>query len=121
MNSKKPSAAYTGTQSRAAQNRKKSHEDLLREARCDSSLKSIAFGATLGTLTRLRDLGPLIAPLGFIALLVGGVLWAFWDATGLPTVYQSYMTRECVRVEFIDGSSGDCSNLPDRYHHVWVE
>ncbi|XAO36582.1 hypothetical protein PC1_032 [Pseudomonas phage PC1] len=121
MNYKKPSAAYTGTRSRAAQNRKKSHEDLLREARCDSSLKSIAFGAMRGTLTRLCDLGSLIAPLGFVALLVGGVLWAFWDATGLPTVYESYMTQECVRVELMDGTPGDCSNLPDRYHHVWVE
>jgi len=121
MNYKKPSAAYTGTRSRAAQNRKKSHEDLLREARCDSSLKSIAFEAMRGTLTRLCDLGSLIAPLGFVALLVGGVLWAFWDATGLPTVYESYMTQECVRVELMDGTPGDCSNLPDRYHHVWVE
>jgi len=84
-------------------------------------LKSIAFAATLGKLTRFRDLGPLIAPLGFTALLVVGVLWAFWDATGLPTVYRSYLTGECVRVEFVDGSTGDCSDLPDRYRLVWVE
>lgn len=121
MNYKKPSDAYTDTQCRAAQNRKKSHEDLLREARCDSSLKSIAFGAMLGTLTRLRDLGSLIAPLGFTLLLIAGVAWAFLDYTGLPTVYKSYLTRECVRVEQIDGTPGDCSNLPDRYHHAWVE
>ena len=94
---------------------------LRQQARCDSSLKSIAFAATLGTLTRLRDLGPLIAALGFIAILAGGVLWAFWDYTGLPTVYQSHMTRECVRVEQMGGTPGDCSNLPDRYHHVWVQ
>ena len=121
MNSKKPTAACSASRYPAGRGPQKSPDTLLRQARCDSSLKSIAFAATLGTLTRLRDLGPLIAPLGFIALLVGGVLWAFWDATGLPTVYQSYMTQECVRVEFIDGSPGDCSNLPDRYHHVWVE
>lgn len=121
MSYKKPSSAYMADRCRAGQSPRKSPDTLLRQARCDSSLKSIAFAATLGTLTRLRDLGSLIAPLGFIALLLGGVLWAFWDATGLPTVYQSYMTQECVKVELIDGSPGDCSNLPDRYHRVWVE
>ena len=121
MNSKKPTAACSANRCPAGRGPRKSPDALLRQARCDSSLKSIAFAATLGTLTKLRDLGPLLAAAGFIALLLGGTLWAFWDATGLPTVYRSYLTRECVRVELIDGSPGDCSDLPDRYHHVWVQ
>ena len=57
-------------------------------------------------------------------LLAGSlaVIWSVRYATGLPTVYTSYKTRECVRVEFAEaGVSGDCSNLPARYHHEWVE
>lgn len=121
MSYTKPSSAYMADQCRGGQSPRKSPNTLLRQARCDSSLKSIAFAATLGTLARLRDLGSLIAPLGFTLLLLAGVAWAFWDYTGLPTVYKSYLTQECVRVEQIDGTPGDCSNLPDRYHHVWVE
>lgn len=121
MNYKKPTAACSASRYPAGRGQQKSPDTLLRPARCDSSLRSIAFGAMLGTLMRLRDLGSLIAPLGFIALLVGGVAWAFWDATSMPTVYQSYTTQECVRVELMDGTQGDCSDLPKRYHHVWVE
>lgn len=84
MNYKKPSAAYTGTRSRAAQNRKKSHEDLLREARCDSSLKSIAFEAMRGTLTRLCDHARWVAPLAFAVLLLWGLAGVF-----APRKYQS--------------------------------
>lgn len=121
MNYKKPSAAYTGTQSRAAQNRKKSHEDLLREARCDSSLKSIAFGAMRGTLTRLCDPTRWVAPLAFAVLLLGGLAWAFADYLDRPDVHISYLTRECVRVVNADGTPGSCEALPDRYERVWVE
>lgn len=121
MSYTKPTAACSASRYPAGRDPRKSPDTLLRQARCDSSLKSIAFAATLGTLTRLRDLGSLIAPLGFTLLLLAGVAWAFWDYTGLPTVYKSYLTQECVRVEQIDGTPGDCSNLPDRYHHVWVE
>lgn len=121
MNSKKPTAAYSASRYPAGRGPQKSPATLLRQARCDSSLKSIAFAATLGTLMRLRDLGSRLAPLGLTLLLLAGVAGAFWDYTGLPTVYKSYLTQKCVRVEQMDGTSGDCSNLPDRYHQVWVE
>lgn len=121
MNYKKPSTAYTGTQSRAAQNRKKSHEDLLREARCDSSLKSIAFGAMRGTLTRLCDHARWAAPLALAVLLLWGLAGVFADYLDLPEVHISYRTRECVRVVNADGSPGSCGALPDRYERVWVE
>jgi len=121
MNSKKPTAAYTDTQFRAAQNRKKSHEDLLLEARCDSSLKSIAFGAMRGTLTRLRDHARWAAPLAFAVLTLGGLAGVFADYLDLPEVHISYLTRECVRVVNADGSPGSCGALPDRYERVWVK
>lgn len=121
MNYKKPSAAYTGTQYRAAQNLKKSHEDLLREARCDSSLKSIAFGAMRGTLTRLCDHARWAAPIAFAVLLLWGLAGAFADYLDRPEVHISYLTRECVRVVNADGSPGSCGALPDRYERVWVE
>lgn len=121
MNYKKPSAGFMATRSPAAQSHRKSPADLLQRARCASSLRSIAFAGVHSRLTRLRDFGPLLATAGFVALLVGGLFYALWDLTGLPTVYQSHQTGKCVRVEFIDKTQGDCSNLPDRYHHVWVE
>lgn len=39
----------------------------------------------------------------------------------LPVVHQSYLTKDCVRVLLADGSEGDCADLPDKYHHVWVQ
>lgn len=63
----------------------------------------------------------LIMRLGFVLLSLAGFVWALRDYANLPTVYLSYPTRECVRVEQADGKLGDCSNLPDRYHYVWVE
>ena len=121
MSYTKPSSAYRADRCRGGRGPRKSPDTLLRQARCDSSLKSIASGAVRSRLMSLLDLGSLIAPLGFALLLLAGVAWAFWDVTGLPTVYQSHTTQECVRVELMDGTPGDCSNLPDRYHHVWVE
>jgi len=121
MSYTKPSSAYMADRCRGGRSPRKSPDTLLRQARCDSSLKSIAFGAVHSRRMSLLDLGSLIAPLGFTFLLLAGVAWAFWDYNGLPTVYQSHMTRECVRVEQMDGTPGDCSNLPDRYHHVWVK
>lgn len=121
MSYTKPSSAYMADRCRGGQSPRKSHEDLLREARCDSSLKSIAFGAMRGTLTRLCDHARWAAPLAFAVMLLWGLAWVFADYLDLPEVHISYLTRECVRVVNADGSPGSCGALPDRYHHVWVE
>jgi len=121
MNYKNHTSASPASRSRAAQNRKKSHEDLLREARCDSSLKSIAFEAMRGKLTRLGDHARWAAPLAFAVLLLWGLAGAFADYLDRPEVHISYLTQECVSVVNADGSRGDCSNLPKRYRRVWVE
>lgn len=121
MNYKKPSAGFMATRSPAAQSHRKSPADLLREAHCDSSLKSIAFEAMRGTLTRLCDHARLAAPLAFAVLLLWGLAGAFADYLDRPEVHLSYLTRECVRVVNADGSPGSCGALPDRYERVWVE
>lgn len=88
-----------------------------------SSSRSTASGGMLSSI--LSFLGSLLRWFGPV-LVTGGVigaalLYAVWEYTGLPTVYESYATRECVKVEYVDGSLGDCSDLPKRYHHMWVQ
>ena len=38
-------------------------------------------------------------------------------ALNKPTVYRSYATKECIRVE---PESFTCEELPETYTHVWV-
>lgn len=121
MNYKKPSDRYTASPSHADRSPRRSPASSQHLAPCGSSLKSIAFGVMRSILANLGDLARFLLPLAFAAMLLGGVLATLWDATGLPIVYKSYTTRQCVKVENIDGTPGDCSNLPDRYHHTWVE
>lgn len=121
MNSKKPTAACSASRYPAGRGPQRSHEDFLREARCDSSLKSIAFVAMHGTLTRLYDRARRAAPLAFAVLLLWGLAGAFADYLDRPEVHVSHLTQECVRVVNADGSPGSCGALPDRYARVWVE
>lgn len=121
MNSKKPTAACSASRYPAGRGQQKSQEGFLREARCDSSLKSIAFGAMRGTLTRLCDHARRAAPLAFAVLMLCGLAGAFADYLDRPEVHVSRLTRECVRVVNADGSHGSCGALPDSYARVWVE
>lgn len=54
-----------------------------------------------------------------MAALAGILVLAVWQASGQPDVIFSYSTKQCVKVEFADGSLGDCSKLPEKYNHVW--
>lgn len=121
MSYNKPSKTYTATRSRGEPIRRKSQKDLLREARCASSLKSIAFEALLGTLMIFREHARWLVPLGFAALLVWGLFSFIGNLLDQPNVYKSYMTQECVKVVHADGSAGSCDSLPTRYNRVWVE
>lgn len=60
---------------------------------------------------------------GFMVLFVGGgFLWALNNAISLPDVYFSYSSQECVKVvNYAEGHNYSCENLPNRYHHSWVE
>lgn len=56
-----------------------------------------------------------VAVLGFPAVIV----WAFIQATDTPDVIFSYSSKECVRVDYPDGTHGDCSKLPKRFNFIW--
>lgn len=56
-----------------------------------------------------------VAVLGFPAVIV----WMFIQATDTPDVIFSYSSKECVRVDYPDGSHGDCSKLPRKFNFVW--
>lgn len=56
-----------------------------------------------------------VAVLGFPAVIV----WMFIQATDTPDVIFSYSSKECVRVDYPDGSHGDCSKLPSKFNFVW--
>ena len=55
---------------------------------------------------------PLLIPL---FALMG---WLLYDSWTLPIVHRIYPTGECVAV--IPDSAGTCTNLPRKYHLVWV-
>lgn len=56
-----------------------------------------------------------VAVLGFPAVIV----WMFVQATDTPDVIFSYSSKECVRVDYPDGSHGDCSKLPKKFNFIW--
>lgn len=56
--------------------------------------------------------------LGAMVLLAAALV--AWEFVNLPEVEVSHATGKCVRVVYMDGRTGDCNNLPDKYDHVWV-
>lgn len=56
-----------------------------------------------------------VAVLGFPAVIV----WMFIQATDTPDVIFSYSSKQCVRVDYPDGTHGDCSKLPRKFNFVW--
>lgn len=58
-----------------------------------------------------------VAVLGFPAVIV----WMFIQATDTPDVIFSYSSKQCVRVDYPDGSHGDCSKLPKKFNFIWGE
>ena len=47
------------------------------------------------------------------------MIYAFIQATNTPDVIFSYSTKKCVRVDYPDGTHGDCSKLPKKFNHIW--
>ena len=58
-----------------------------------------------------------VAVMGFPAVIV----WMFIQATDTPDVIFSYSSKQCVRVDYPDGTHGDCSKLPKKFNHIWGE
>ena len=57
-----------------------------------------------------------------IGLLTFGFTYAMLSVAGLPDVWYSYSTGECVKVlNYEEGDNYSCENLPSKYHHVWVK
>lgn len=56
-----------------------------------------------------------VAVLGFPAVIV----WMFIQATDTPDVVFSYSSKQCVRVDYPDGTHGDCSKLPKKFNFIW--
>jgi len=63
---------------------------------------------------------PLIAA-GFLLFPIVAAGKVLIDYLDMPTVYESWSSRECVRVEAADGSPMSCDDIPSKFHHVWVE
>lgn len=57
----------------------------------------------------------------FILLVLALVLifGIIYNALGTPEVVFSWSTGECLEVNYMDGTKGDCNNLPEKYDHVW--
>ena len=58
------------------------------------------------------------------AAAVAGLILAFFYGFFIPwldrpTVYRSYTSKECVAVVKPE-SAGDCQDLPESYHLVWI-
>ena len=85
--------------------------------RCGSSSRSTAAGAMLGMLKNSGEvlLKGFLGAMILLALVLGA--WEFFD---MPEVEVSHATGKCVRVVYMDGETGDCNNLPDKYDQVWV-
>lgn len=58
------------------------------------------------------------AALLFVTSVISLLLWLAVSASDMPTVQESWSTKECVRVI---GKGYSCDNLPAKYNHVWVE
>ena len=61
--------------------------------------------------------------LAFVTSLLLGVIGfvALKNALDMPTVYKSYSDKQCQKVVRFDGTPGSCSQLPTKYHLIWVE
>ena len=69
-----------------------------------------------GWRPRLEDVVGAVLGVALLMLL----LWAGRDIYLIPTVYESYTTGECVRVEDPAGVY-TCENMPYKFNHRWTQ
>lgn len=123
MSSHKPSNASQAARSAAAPTAERSPKPSSPGGLFGSSSRSTAAAGTHGTMARALSSVPSFVWWWVAALALGFfVIHAFRVALDMPTVYVSYETQECVRVENRPGTSArwSCDHLPETYHHVWV-
>lgn len=120
MNSEKRTSEFTAANHLAISTRERSRRDSLRVVACDLNSKSIGCGATLGIMTTLRSLGPLLVSLLVLGLVVYGGWRAVSNYLDMPVVHKSQDTGECVEVEQPKDKHYTCDNLPPKYETAWV-
>lgn len=53
--------------------------------------------------------------------MVFAILILLFRVTEVPLVHKSYSTKECVKIEWADGTVSDCSAMPKNYEMIWVK
>lgn len=54
--------------------------------------------------------------------MIIGLAYALTTSLGIPDVHFSHSTGDCVEViNYEEGDSYSCENLPSKFNHVWVE
>lgn len=61
-----------------------------------------------------------------MSLMIGAMIFFFsyavLSSAGLPDVWFSHSTGDCVKVlNYVEGDNYSCENMPPRYYHVWTE
>lgn len=56
-----------------------------------------------------------------VVCVVGALIWSVVGALNTPEVVYSWNTKECLYVQYMDGTKGTCDKLPARYDRVWGE
>lgn len=64
---------------------------------------------------KIESLFGIIAVVLFVFLLL-----TIRDYISLPEVHYSFQTKECVKV-IKDGKERDCTEIPEKYKHVWAQ
>ena len=54
-----------------------------------------------------------------IAFTIAMFAYGFHVYISIPYVHKSYSTKECLFIEYSDGSTSDCTKIPERYDLVW--
>ena len=53
-----------------------------------------------------------------IGLVLAAIFFLFGGSIFPASVYKSWSTKECVKVE--PASAGSCEDLPGRYETIWI-
>jgi hypothetical protein len=61
-----------------------------------------------------------------MSVMIGSLIfvlsYAVLSSAELPDVWFSYSTGDCVKVlNYAEGDTYSCENMPPRYYHVWTE
>lgn len=52
-------------------------------------------------------------------LVVGVFIYGFFAWLNIPYVHKSYSTKECLFIEYADGTLHNCDVMPRRYEIKW--